>query len=323
MVSANFILTAPVAQPAGAARVGGRPGAPLGVRDLGYDRVVVVSGAEAVLSQNGELEAAIGAARAAGEVLRDGFGRHGAVRYKGEVDIVTDVDERSEGVIKERLRGAFPGYGILAEEGGALAGEGDARWIVDPLDGTVNFAHGLPIFVVSIALERAGEVTLGVVHDPMNDETFVAERGGGATLNGEPLRVSGTEELVRALLVTGFPYDRANVPAALELFARFSVLAQGMRRLGAPRSTCATSRRGGSTATTSAASTPGTSRPGPSLSRRPGARSPDTGGKRSTCRTGRCSRATASCIRRSSRSRAGTTASTAARTSRTRREAFV
>ncbi len=178
------------------------------------------------------MEAAVGAARAAGEVLRDGFGRHGTVRYKGEVDLVTEMDERAEEEIKGSLRGAFPGYGILAEEGGALEGEGEARWIVDPLDGTTNFAHGLPIFAVSIALEKAGEVTLGVVHDPMAGETFVAERGAGATLNGEPLRVSGTEELVRALLVTGFPYDRADIPTAVELFGRFAVLAQGMRRLG-------------------------------------------------------------------------------------------
>ena len=230
MVAVNCLLAAAVSQPSGYRR--GTGGAPLRVRDRGYDRGVVEAGEEAVLGPSGELEAAVGAARAAGETLRDGFGRHGTVRYKGEVDLVTEVDERSEGVIKERLLAAFPGYGILGEEGGTIAGEGDARWIVGPLDGTTNFAHGLPIFAVSIALEKAGEVTLGVVHDPMSGETFVAERGGGATLNGEPLRVSGTQELVRALLVTGFPYDRADVPDAVELFGRFAVLAQGMRRLG-------------------------------------------------------------------------------------------
>ncbi len=179
-----------------------------------------------------ELEVAVAAAEAAGEVLRSGFGRVQEVRYKGEVDLVTEVDERAEGVIREALREAFPGYGMLAEEGGRLPGEGDSRWVVDPLDGTTNYAHGLPIFAVSIALERAGEVVLGVVHDPMREETYVAERGGGATLNGAPIRVSDTEEPIRALLVTGFPYDREDMPAALELFGRLTVLTQGVRRLG-------------------------------------------------------------------------------------------
>lgn len=181
---------------------------------------------------NGELEAALGAAKAAGEVLRDSFGARRQVRYKGEVDLVTEMDERAEGIIKEALLGAYPSYGMLAEEGGTLHGEDDARWIVDPLDGTTNYAHGLPVFAVSIALEKAGEVVLGVVYDPIGEETYVAERGGGARLNGGPISVSGTDELIRALVVTGFPYDRDDVPAALDLFGRFSMLAQGMRRLG-------------------------------------------------------------------------------------------
>ncbi len=181
---------------------------------------------------NTELEAALGAAHAAGEALRDGFGLRRQVRYKGEVDLVTEMDERAEEIIRETLLGAYPSYGMLAEEGGALRGEVDARWIVDPLDGTTNYAHGLPVFAVSIALEKAGEVVLGVVHDPMREETFVAERGNGTALNGEPIGVSRTDELVKALVVTGFPYDRDEVPAALDLFGRFSMLAQGMRRLG-------------------------------------------------------------------------------------------
>lgn len=179
-----------------------------------------------------EIEVAFEAARAAGGILRDGFGGDQAVRYKGEVDLVTEVDERSEKVIKEILLGAFPSHGVLAEEGGSLAGEDDARWIVDPLDGTVNYAHGLPIFAVSIALERAGEVVLGVVYDPIREEMYTAERGGGATLNGRPVRVSDTDELIRALIVTGFPYDREKLPEALEVFGRFSRLTRGMRRLG-------------------------------------------------------------------------------------------
>jgi myo-inositol-1(or 4)-monophosphatase len=180
-----------------------------------------------------ELEVALSAARRAGEVLRSGFGTEHAITYKGEVDLVTEVDEEAERVIKEELLGAFPTYGMLAEEGGGKAGEEDARWIVDPLDGTTNYAHGLPIFAVSIALERAGEVVVGVVYDPMRDETFVAERGGGAALNGEPIRVSETEEPIRALIATGLPYDRERMPEAMELFGRFAALSRGMRRLGA------------------------------------------------------------------------------------------
>lgn len=180
-----------------------------------------------------ELEVAVAAAEAAGEVLHSGFGREQTVRYKGEVDLVTEVDERAEAVIGEVLREAFPAYGMLAEEGGRRQGEGDSRWIVDPLDGTTNYAHGLPIFAVSIALERAGEVVLGVVHDPMRGETYLAERGGGATLDGEPIRVSDTDEPIRALLVTGFPYDRADMRAAVGLFGRLTELTQGVRRLGA------------------------------------------------------------------------------------------
>ncbi len=180
----------------------------------------------------GERQIAVAAAMAAGEILRSSFGREQAVRYKGEVDIVTEADEQAERKIGGMLGEAFPDYGMLAEEAGASPGASEYRWIVDPLDGTVNYAHGMPVFCVSIALERAGEIVLGVVHDPMREETFVAERGGGATLNGRPIRVSETDELIRALVVTGLPYDREAMPAALDLFARFAALTQGIRRLG-------------------------------------------------------------------------------------------
>jgi myo-inositol-1(or 4)-monophosphatase len=179
-----------------------------------------------------ELETAMLAARDAGEVLREGFGQQHSVRYKGEVDLVTEVDEQAERVIREILLGAFPSYGMLAEESGRSSGEEDTRWIVDPLDGTTNYAHRLPIFAVSIALERAGEVIMGVVHDPVREETFIAERGGGATLDGEPIRVSDTKEPIQALIATGFPYDRAEMPEALELFGRFAAVTRGIRRLG-------------------------------------------------------------------------------------------
>jgi myo-inositol-1(or 4)-monophosphatase len=179
-----------------------------------------------------ELEVAVAAAKAAGEVLYSSFGRQQQIRYKGEVDLVTEVDERAEQTIREILLAAYPDYGVLAEEGGRLQGEGDTRWIVDPLDGTTNYTHGLPIFSVSIALERAGRTVLGVVYDPLREETYVAEHSRGATLNGEPIKVSSVQELRRAILVTGFPYDRDEMPAALELFGHFAMLTQGMRRLG-------------------------------------------------------------------------------------------
>jgi myo-inositol-1(or 4)-monophosphatase len=181
-----------------------------------------------------ELESALLAAMKASEVLRAGLGAEHEITYKGEVDFVTEVDKEAERVIREELLGTFPTHGMLAEEGGELAAEEDARWIVDPLDGTTNYTHGLPIFCVSVALERAAEgVVLGVVHDPMREETFVAERGRGATLNGRPISVSDTDEPIRALIATDFPYDRERMPQVLELFGRFSALSRGMRRLGA------------------------------------------------------------------------------------------
>ena len=179
-----------------------------------------------------ELEVAVAAAKAAGGVLRSGFGQPHDVRYKGEAELVTEADEKAEQAIKDTLQGAFPAYEMLTEESGRLSGEGDSRWIVDPLDGTTNYAHGLPFFSVSIALERAGEVVLGVVHDPMAEETYAAERGGGATLNDEPIRVSDTEELARALLGTSFPDDPEEIPVGIDLFWRFAELVRGTRRLG-------------------------------------------------------------------------------------------
>jgi len=179
-----------------------------------------------------ELEAAIAAAEAAGEVLLSCFGQRQDVGYKGETDLVTEADERAEQAIKEVLGEAFPDYGILTEESGKLAGEGETRWIVDPLDGTTNYAHELPIFTASVALEMAGGVIVGVVHDPMAKETYAAERGSGATLNGQPIEVSNTGEMIRALLASSFSSDREDVSAALDLFERFARCTQGVRQLG-------------------------------------------------------------------------------------------
>lgn len=155
-----------------------------------------------------ELDAALAAARAAGEVLLGGWRQAAvAIERKGAIDLVTEYDRRAEAVIVSALRGAFPGHGLLAEEGAALDPEAECRWIVDPLDGTTNFSRRYPLFAVSIALERQGELVLGVVLNPATDECFVAERGGGARLNGRPIRVSRVGDLASAVVASGFPYD--------------------------------------------------------------------------------------------------------------------
>ncbi|MBI4013020.1 MAG: inositol monophosphatase [Candidatus Rokubacteria bacterium] len=180
------------------------------------------------------LPVALDAARSAGKLLREALGGPRRIDYKGHpTNLVTEMDRRSEALIVERIRAAFPDHAILAEEGGARAGQSEYRWLVDPLDGTTNYAHGLPIFSVSLALERAGRVELGVAYDPTREECFVAERGGGATLNGEPLRVSATATLDTSLLVTGFPYDiRTNPANNLAEYAALSLRSQAVRRLG-------------------------------------------------------------------------------------------
>ena len=179
-----------------------------------------------------ELEVAVAAAEAAGEVLRDGFGRQHRIEYKGEADLVTEADEEAERKIKEILRDAFPNHGMLTEEGGETQGQGDARWIVDPLDGTTNYVHGVLFFCTSVALEKAGEVVVGVVHDPMANETYAAERGGGATLNSKGLAVSDTDEPARALLGTSFADRPEELEEGLAVFGRLASLARGTRRLG-------------------------------------------------------------------------------------------
>src|SRR5262245_14436832 len=131
---------------------------------------------------------AIDAARAAGQLLRDARTGTRHISYKGApTNLVTEMDARAEALVLDRLRGAFPDDAVLAEESGARAGTSGRRWIIDPLDGTTNYAHGLPIWAVSIALESRGRPTVGVVFDPCHDELFVAERGLGATVNGKPL----------------------------------------------------------------------------------------------------------------------------------------
>ena len=181
---------------------------------------------------------AAAAARAGGDVLRESYGRVQAVRFKGATDLVTEVDVRAEQTIVALIRAHFPTHQILAEEGSVGGDDPRHRWIVDPLDGTTNYAHGLRIFSVSVGYERDGKLAAGAVYDPSQDELFQATAGGGATLNGQPISVSSTETLVRALLGTGFPYDRDLVPVALRQFAAVSMQAQAVRRAGSAALDC-------------------------------------------------------------------------------------
>jgi myo-inositol-1(or 4)-monophosphatase len=185
------------------------------------------------------VEVAIGAAKDAGALLRERLGRPRDVQFKGTVDLVTDADRASEALIAGRIREAFPGHRILGEEGarGARAeSDGDRPapfgWLIDPLDGTTNYAHGFPHFAVSIGLERDGTVLVGVIYDPMRDELFVAERGRGAVCNGVPLRVSETDELIQAVVTTGFSYDLALRAVQAATWRAFLTRARAIRQTG-------------------------------------------------------------------------------------------
>lgn len=183
-----------------------------------------------------ELELAIEAARLGGAVLLEGIGKIRDVRtvgYKGEVDLVTEYDKRSEHLIVDAIRRRFPDHTVLAEEGTTGGSDPRHRWVIDPLDGTTNFAHGYPICCVSVAYEHQGELAVGVVYDPFRDELFQAVRGQGARLNTAPLRVSSTPDLAHALLATGFPYDRSTLDPVLEHWGRLVRRSQAVRRDGA------------------------------------------------------------------------------------------
>ncbi len=172
-------------------------------------------------------------AERAGEILRAGYSKEHQVSYKGVIDLVTEVDRASEDFLLAEINHHWPGSYILSEESGITAGDQENTWYVDPLDGTVNYAHGIPIFSVSIAYAHRGAMQLGTVYDPMRNEMFSAERGRGAWLNGNPIHASGADELQRSLLVTGFPYDAWNTEH--DNFANFvhlGKLTQGVRRFG-------------------------------------------------------------------------------------------
>ena len=180
-------------------------------------------------------DSAAGIAREAGDVLRQGWGRVRDVEFKGEVNLVTEYDRQAERLIVTALKKKFPLHHIYAEEyGDAGYPNSDFTWLIDPLDGTTNFAHGFPVFAVSIGLAHRGERLVGVIYDPLRDEMFTAGNGLGACLNGETIHVSDTMLLDRALLATGFAYNRRTAKDNnVNNFARFVRRCQGVRRAGA------------------------------------------------------------------------------------------
>lgn len=180
------------------------------------------------------LNFAIETAREAGQLLLEKFGRV-AVSKKGDIDLVTEADLASEALVIERIKSHFPKHSILAEESGnavVIGGENQWKWIIDPLDGTTNYAHGYPCFAVTLALEHQGKIVIGVTFDPTRNELFAAERGHGASLNNKPIRVSETDRLSEALLVTGFPYNFKSRKDFARHLTQFLLNARGVRRDG-------------------------------------------------------------------------------------------
>jgi myo-inositol-1(or 4)-monophosphatase len=172
-------------------------------------------------------------AREAGAILRAGYSKEHQVSYKGIIDLVTEVDHQSEDYLLGEVRRDFPDHHIFSEESGIIQGNQEHIWYIDPLDGTVNYAHHVPFFSVSIAYASGGRTTLGAVYDPMRDEMFTAERGKGAFLNGKSIQASAAAELQKSLLVTGFPYDAWDTEFDnFANFTKFGKLTQGVRRLG-------------------------------------------------------------------------------------------
>lgn len=166
--------------------------------------------------------------------LKTHFGKLSSVTKKGRIDLVTQADLASEAKIIEVIRTRYPGHAILAEESGGSGGRAPIRWVIDPLDGTTNYAHGLPIFGISIAVEAAGETTVGVVMSPLGGELFTAIKGQGSYLNDRPIQVSTSSPVSESLLITGFPYEWGDRQATIiGRFERCVTAARGVRRLGA------------------------------------------------------------------------------------------
>lgn len=178
------------------------------------------------------LETAVEIAREAGAILSHYFERRVGFELKGDFDLVTEADRASEALAVERLRSHFPTHAILAEEGGGAEGSSDFRWYVDPLDGTTNFAHGFPMFNVTLALERSGELVAGVVFDPVRGEMFTAERGGGAYLNNRRIHVSRAARVDEALVATGFPSRKRHQNVNVHFYYQLAMISHGVRRAG-------------------------------------------------------------------------------------------
>lgn len=181
------------------------------------------------------LNFAIETAREAGHILLEKFGRKIGISKKGDINLVTEADLAAEAAIIERIKTHYPRHSILAEESGEALTVGDGgawKWIIDPLDGTTNFAHGYPCFCVNIALELNGEIVVGVTYDPTRNELFAAEKGHGASLNGKPIHVSPETKLGDSLIVTGFPYDFKHKTAYERHLTEFLLHSRGVRRDG-------------------------------------------------------------------------------------------
>jgi len=181
---------------------------------------------------NQVLEVAVETATEAGGILLCEFDRPAKISYKGEADLVTQADRRSEEAIVGRLRTYFPKHAIVAEEGSGQKGDGRHRWIVDPLDGTTNFAHGYPCFAVSIGFEEDGELQVGVIYQPITKELFTASRGEGAYLNEKRIRVSSIDHLSTSLLATGFPSTKRARNPNIHYYWNFTLRSHGVRRDG-------------------------------------------------------------------------------------------
>jgi len=178
-------------------------------------------------------EVAVGAAEKAGTLLLNNFSKERKVSFKGRIDLVTEMDVKSEELIVSYLKQKFPEHGILAEEKSTEESDSEYRWIIDPLDGTTNYAHGFGFWAVSIALEHREEgIVSAAVYAPYLNELYKAQKGQGAFLNGKSIRVSAEQELVRSMVATGFPYDTDEARANLELFKKFILTAQAVRRPG-------------------------------------------------------------------------------------------
>jgi myo-inositol-1(or 4)-monophosphatase len=178
------------------------------------------------------LETAADIAREAGLLLTHYFEKRVPFETKGEFDLITEADRNSEKLVVEKLRSYFPSHGIVAEEGGGVAGSSEYRWYVDPLDGTTNFAHSFPMFNVTLALERAGEPICGVIYDPVRQEMFSAEQGGGAYLNNRRIRVARTARLANALASTGFPSRKRSHNVNIHFYYQLAMASHGVRRTG-------------------------------------------------------------------------------------------